>query len=50
VVYIEADTVIIQSGGAIDARGGKLVGAILKEFGGNADGAIVKEVVDELLK
>jgi uncharacterized protein YqeY len=32
------------------ANKGKFVGMIVKEIGGNADGAIVKEVVDELLK
>lgn len=33
----------------IDASGkGKLMGAVIKEFAGNADGAIVKEVVDAL--
>ncbi len=29
---------------------GKFVGMVVKEIGGNADGAVVKEVVDELLK
>lgn len=29
---------------------GKLMGAVIKEFQGNADGAVVKEVIDELLK
>jgi uncharacterized protein YqeY len=33
----------------VDAAGaGKLVGAILKEFGGNADGGVVKDVVAKL--
>lgn len=33
----------------VDAAGkGKLMGAVIKEFAGNADGAIVKEVVDSL--
>lgn len=33
----------------LDASGkGKLMGAIIKEFGGNADSAMVKEVVDSL--
>jgi len=32
--------------GVTDAAGaGKLMGAVIKEFGGNADGAVVKEVV-----
>jgi uncharacterized protein YqeY len=32
-----------------DASGaGKLMGAVIKEFGGNADGAVVKEVVSAL--
>lgn len=35
--------------GVTDAAGqGKLMGAIIKEFGGNADGAVVKEVVAQL--
>ena len=35
--------------GITDAAGsGKLMGAIIKEFGGNADGAVVKEVVASL--
>lgn len=33
----------------VDAAGkGKLMGAVIKEFGGNADGAVVKEVIDSL--
>lgn len=33
----------------IDAAGkGKLMGAVMKELGGNADSAVVKEVVDSL--
>lgn len=36
--------------GALDKAGaGKLMGAIIKEFGGNADGAVVKQVVESLL-
>ena len=36
---------------AIDkAAAGKLVGAVMKEFNGTADGALVKEVIDQLLK
>ncbi|MBI2030542.1 GatB/YqeY domain-containing protein [Candidatus Kaiserbacteria bacterium] len=35
--------------GVTDAAGaGKLMGAVIKEFGGNADGAVVKEVVTGL--
>ncbi len=35
--------------GVTDAAGaGKLMGAIIKEFGGNADGTVVKEVVTGL--
>src|ERR1041385_8370245 len=35
----------------VDAAGqGKLMGAVIKEFGGNADGAVVKEVVASLFK
>jgi len=35
--------------GAVDAAGkGKLMGAVMKELGGNADGGIVKEVVESL--
>jgi uncharacterized protein YqeY len=35
----------------VDAAGqGKLMGAVLKELGGNADGALVKEVVASLFK
>lgn len=34
---------------AVDASGkGKLMGAVIKEFGGAADGALVKEVIDSL--
>ena len=29
---------------------GILIGAVLKETGGNADGALVKKIVDEILK
>ena len=37
--------------GVIDASGmGKLMGAIIKEFAGNADGNDVKEVVAQLLR
>lgn len=37
--------------GVTDASGaGKLMGAIIKEFAGNADGVIVKEVVAALFK
>lgn len=33
----------------VDAAGkGKLMGAVIKEFAGNADGAVVKEVIDSL--
>lgn len=33
----------------VDAAGkGKLMGAVIKEFGGNADGSVVKEVIDSL--
>ncbi|HWO07189.1 MAG TPA: GatB/YqeY domain-containing protein [Candidatus Paceibacterota bacterium] len=33
----------------VDAAGkGKLMGAVMKEFAGNADGGVVKEVVDSL--
>lgn len=32
------------------AAAGKLTGAVMKEFGGNADGLLVKEVIDQLLK
>lgn len=33
----------------VDAAGkGKLMGAVIKELGGNADGALVKEVIDSL--
>lgn len=33
----------------MDAAGkGKLMGAVMKELGGNADGALVKEVVESL--
>lgn len=33
----------------VDASGkGKLMGAVIKELGGNADGAVVKEVIDSL--
>ena len=33
----------------VDAAGkGKLMGAVIKELGGNADGAVVKEVIDSL--
>lgn len=33
----------------VDAAGkGKLMGAVIKEFQGNADGAIVKQVIDSL--
>jgi len=33
----------------VDAAGkGRLMGAVIKEFGGNADGAVVKEVIDSL--
>lgn len=33
----------------VDASGkGKLMGAVIKEFEGNADGAVVKEVIDSL--
>jgi uncharacterized protein len=36
--------------GITDKSGmGKLMGAVMKEFGGNADGTDVKEVVDSLL-
>lgn len=36
--------------GITDAAGaGKLMGAVIKEFGGNADGAVVKDVVQKLL-
>lgn len=35
--------------GATDAAGkGKLMGAVMKELGGNADGGLVKEVVESL--
>lgn len=35
--------------GAVDAAGkGKLMGAVMKELGGNADGGLVKEVVESL--
>src|SRR3989344_5555683 len=34
----------------VDAAGkGKLMGAVIKEFAGNADGAVVKEVIDSLI-
>ena len=37
--------------GITDASGaGKLMGAVMKELGGNADGAIVKEVVESLFR
>ncbi|OGG59982.1 hypothetical protein A2765_00765 [Candidatus Kaiserbacteria bacterium RIFCSPHIGHO2_01_FULL_56_24] len=33
----------------VEAAGkGKLMGAVIKEFAGNADGAVVKEVIDSL--
>ncbi|PJE74372.1 MAG: glutamyl-tRNA amidotransferase [Candidatus Taylorbacteria bacterium CG10_big_fil_rev_8_21_14_0_10_41_48] len=36
--------------GAVDkSKMGQLMGAIMKELGGNADGTVVKEVVEELL-
>ena len=36
--------------GVIDTAGaGKLTGAILKEFGGRADGTVVKSIVAEIL-
>jgi len=35
--------------GAVDAAGkGKLMGGVMKELGGNADGGLVKEVVESL--
>ncbi len=35
----------------VDAAGkGKLMGAVIKELGGNADGAVVKEVIDSLFE
>ena len=37
--------------GITDASGsGKLMGAIMKELGGNADGSVVKEVVESLFR
>ena len=32
------------------AAAGKLVGAVMKEFAGNADGTLVKEVIESLLQ
>ena len=32
------------------AAAGKLTGVVMKEFGGNADGTLVKEVIGQLLK
>ena len=32
------------------AAGGKLVGVVMKEFAGTADGTVVKEIIDQLLK
>lgn len=32
------------------AAAGKLTGIVMKELGGNADGTVVKEVIDQLLK
>jgi len=32
------------------AAAGKLVGAVMKEFAGTADGTMVKEVIDQLMK
>ena len=37
--------------GVVDKSGmGKLMGAVMKETGGNADGAIVKKIIEEKLK
>ena len=34
-----------------DASGaGKLTGAVMKEFAGNADGAMVKEIISQLMR
>ena len=40
---------IAELGAADRTKMGQLMGAIMKEFGGNADGTVVKEVVEELL-
>jgi hypothetical protein len=40
---------IAEMGGPDSAKAGILVGAVMKEFKGNADGAVVKRVVESLL-
>ena len=50
----DAITVIIDAKmaelGVTDKTGmGQLMGAVMKETGGNADGAVVKKIIDEKL-